>query len=62
VARGFAAAKFFEKLAAIETGHLVIAKNDVGRIVNHFQQGVRAVGGDHHFAKRLKRFGDEIAH
>ena len=37
VARGFAAAKLFEELAAIEAGHLVIAKDDVGGFVDHFQ-------------------------
>jgi hypothetical protein len=62
VARGFASAKLFEKLAAIEAGHLVIAKDDVGWLVNHFQQSVGTVVGDNHFTEWLQGFGDKVPH
>ena len=58
---GLASAKLFKKLAAVETGHFVIAKNGVRRLVNDFEEGVGAVVGQDNFANWFKGFADEIA-
>src|SRR2546430_2011198 len=53
VASLLAAAQLVVKLAAVEARHLVIAKDDVGRIVDGFQQRVTAIVGDHYVANVL---------
>jgi len=50
VACFFAAAQLIEKLTAIHAGHFVVGKNNVGRIIDRFQQGVAAIVRDHHVA------------
>ena len=61
VASLFAAAKFFEKLAAVETGHFVVAENGVGRLVDDFQKGVGAIIGENDFAMGLHALFDQVA-
>src|ERR1700730_2408598 len=61
LAGGFAAAEFFEQLAAVEAGHLVIAENNVWEFVNDLQERIAAVRGGYDFAIGLETLGDQIA-
>jgi hypothetical protein len=61
VPSGFAAAEFFEKLAAIEAGHLEIAQDDVGKFVDNLQKRIGAIGADQQLAKRVEALGNKIA-
>ena len=61
VAGGLAAAQFFEELAAVEARHFVIAEDEVGRLVDDFEEGVGAIVGEDHFADRFQGFEHEVA-
>src|SRR5208283_2539645 len=61
VTGGFAAAEFFEELAAIEAGHLEIAEDDVGEVVDHAEERVGTIRADHDFAERLEALRYQIA-
>src|SRR5207247_2054410 len=61
VASLFAAAKLFKKLAAVESGHLVITKNGVRRVIDDFQQRVGTVGGEDDVAMRFEPLVNEVA-
>jgi hypothetical protein len=61
VAGGFAATEFFEELATVEAGHVVVAEDDVRRFIDDFEQSVGTVSSDHNFAERIKSLGDEVA-
>jgi hypothetical protein len=62
VAGGFAGTKLFKELAAIEAGHFVVAKYDVGRLVDNFEESIGAILSHHDFAKGFEALGHEIAH
>jgi hypothetical protein len=61
VTGGIAAAEFFEKLAAIEAGHLEIAEDDVRKVVDDAEERVGAIGADHDFTERVEALGYQIA-
>ena len=56
-----AGAKLLEELAAVQPGHFVVAEDDVGRLVDNFEESVCAIGGDHYFAEGIETLGNEIA-
>src|SRR6266850_2606559 len=57
-----APAQLFEKLPPVQPRHLVVAEDDVGRVINHLEQSVCAVRGSFDLAERLQPFHDQLAH
>src|SRR5208282_2236079 len=57
VARSFPGAKLFKELASIQARHVVVAEDDVGWLIDHFEQSVSAISGNYDFAKRFEPFG-----
>src|SRR5438270_571062 len=62
MARRIAGAQLFKKLPAVQYRHLVVTKNHVGRSVHYFEQGVRTVLAQFHFAERFEPFDNQVAH
>src|SRR5262249_45988287 len=56
-----ASAKLLEKLATVESRHLVVAENRVGRLVDHLEQCVSSVGSENHVAVGLHALLDQVA-
>ncbi len=61
VPRLVAAAQLFKELAAVEARHFVIAKNYVGRLIDHLQQRIGAIGSDLNFANVIEPLLNQLA-
>src|SRR6266446_4260172 len=57
-----APAQLFEELPSVQPRHFVVAEDDVGRVVNDFEQSICAVRGSLDLAERFQPFRDKFAH